>query len=68
MTEARNPPAVAINPDRVTVDGAGNVLVAAHGQGRLKRRRTWMPEPHIMLVDEVGYEELTTEQVIRPLG
>jgi hypothetical protein len=30
MIEAQNPHAVAINPDRVSVDGAGNVLVAAH--------------------------------------
>ena len=37
-------------------------LTRAREQGRLKRRLTWMRKPHIMLVDEVGYEELTKEQ------
>lgn len=31
-------------------------------QGRLKRRLTWLRKPHIILIDEVGYEELTKEQ------
>ena len=37
-------------------------LTRAREQGRLKRRLTWMRKPHIILVDEVGYEELTKEQ------
>jgi hypothetical protein len=32
------------------------------GTGRLRRRLTWMRKPHIILIDEVGYEELTREQ------
>lgn len=37
-------------------------LSRARQQGRLKRRLTWMRKPHIILIDEVGYEELTKEQ------
>jgi DNA replication protein DnaC len=37
-------------------------LSRAREQGRLKRRLTWMRKPHIVLIDEVGYEELTKEQ------
>jgi DNA replication protein DnaC len=37
-------------------------LTRAREQGRLKRRLTWMRKPHLMLIDEVGYEALTKEQ------
>ena len=37
-------------------------LSRAREQGRLKRRLTWIRKPHIILIDEVGYEELTKEQ------
>lgn len=32
-------------------------LSRAREQGRLRRRLTWMRKPHIILIDEVGYEE-----------
>lgn len=37
-------------------------LTRSREHGRLKRRLTWMRKPHIILIDEVGYEELTREQ------
>ena len=37
-------------------------LTRAREQNRLKRRLTWIRKPHIILIDEVGYEELTKEQ------
>lgn len=37
-------------------------LTNARAQGRLKRRLTWLRKPHLILVDEVGYENLTKEQ------
>jgi len=37
-------------------------LTNAREQGRLKRRLTWLRKPHLILVDEVGYENLTKEQ------
>ena len=37
-------------------------LTRAREQGRLRRRLTWMRKPHLILVDEVGYEELNKEQ------
>ncbi|TVQ28341.1 MAG: AAA family ATPase [Spirochaetaceae bacterium] len=37
-------------------------LTRSREQGRLKRRLTWIRKPHIILIDEVGYEELTKEQ------
>lgn len=37
-------------------------LVRAKEQNRLKRRLTWLRKPHVLLVDEVGYEPLTAEQ------
>lgn len=30
--------------------------------GRLKQKLTWFGKPHVLLVDEVGYENLTMEQ------
>ncbi len=37
-------------------------LTHAREQGRLKRRLTWLRKPHLILIDEVGYENLTKEQ------
>jgi len=37
-------------------------LVRAKEQNRLKRRLTWLRKPHVLVVDEVGYEPLTPEQ------
>ena len=37
-------------------------LTNAREQGRLKRRLTWLKKPHLILIDEVGYESLTQEQ------
>ncbi len=37
-------------------------MVRAKEQNRLKRRLTWLRKPHVLLVDEVGYEPLTAEQ------
>lgn len=34
----------------------------AREQGRLRRRLTWLRKPHLILIDEVGYETLTKEQ------
>ena len=37
-------------------------LNRAKEQNRLKRRLTWLKKPHIMLIDEVGYDQLGREQ------
>jgi len=37
-------------------------LTNAREQGRLKRKLTWLRKPHLILVDEVGYESLNQEQ------
>ena len=37
-------------------------LLKAREQNRLKRRLTWLKKPHVLLLDEVGYEPLTPEQ------
>jgi DNA replication protein DnaC len=37
-------------------------LVRAKEQNRLKRRLSWLRKPHVLVVDEVGYEPLTPEQ------
>jgi len=37
-------------------------LTNAREQGRLKRRLTWLKKPHVILIDEVGYESLSREQ------
>jgi len=37
-------------------------LTHAREQGRLKRRLTWLRKPHLILIDEVGYESLNREQ------
>jgi DNA replication protein DnaC len=39
-----------------------DILTKAKEQGRLKRKLTWMRKPHLMLIDEVGYEALSREQ------
>ena len=37
-------------------------LTRAKQQDRLRRKLTWMGKPHLMLIDEVGYQNLTSEQ------
>jgi DNA replication protein DnaC len=37
-------------------------LLHAREQNRLKRRLIWLRKPHVLLLDEVGYEPLTPEQ------
>jgi len=37
-------------------------LVLGRENNRLKRRLVWLRKPHLLLVDEVGYETLTPEQ------
>ncbi len=37
-------------------------LGRAREQGRLRRRLTWLRKPHVILIDEVGYESMTREQ------
>lgn len=37
-------------------------LLRARETGRLKRRLSWLKKPHLLLVDEVGYEPLSAEQ------
>ena len=37
-------------------------LLRAKETGRLKKRLNWLKKPNLLLVDEVGYEPLTSEQ------
>ena len=37
-------------------------LQKAREQGRLKRKLQWLCKPHVLLIDEVGYENLLPEQ------
>lgn len=37
-------------------------LTRAKESGRLKRKLKWIQKPHVLLIDEVGYENLTAEQ------
>jgi len=37
-------------------------MMRAKEQGRLKRRLTWLRKPHLLVIDEVGYEPLNPEQ------
>jgi DNA replication protein DnaC len=37
-------------------------LIRAREQGRLRKRLAWLKKPHVLLLDEVGYEPLTPEQ------
>jgi len=37
-------------------------LQKARDQGRLKRKLQWLCKPHVLLIDEVGYENLIPEQ------
>jgi DNA replication protein DnaC len=37
-------------------------LVRAKEQNRLKRKLIWFRKPHVLLIDEVGYEPLSAEQ------
>jgi DNA replication protein DnaC len=38
------------------------VLVRARAMNRLKRKLQWMKKPHVLVIDEVGYENLNPEQ------
>jgi DNA replication protein DnaC len=46
----------------LTCMDAIDVLQKAKDLSRLKRKLQWMKKPHVLLLDEVGYENLTTEQ------
>ena len=37
-------------------------LLKSREQGRLKRKLQWFVKPHVLLIDEVGYENLSPEQ------
>ncbi len=37
-------------------------LQRAREQGRLKRKLAWLRKPHVLVIDEVGYETLNREQ------
>jgi len=37
-------------------------LQRSREQGRLKNKLTWFGKPHVLLIDEVGYENLSSEQ------
>lgn len=37
-------------------------LTRAREAGRLKRKLIWLRKPHLLVIDEVGYESLTLEQ------
>ncbi|WP_083771440.1 IS21-like element helper ATPase IstB [Sediminispirochaeta smaragdinae] len=37
-------------------------LQRSRDQGRLKNKLTWFGKPHVLLIDEVGYENLNSEQ------
>lgn len=37
-------------------------LMHARAQNRLKRKLTWLKKPHVLVIDEVGYENYTAEQ------
>jgi DNA replication protein DnaC len=37
-------------------------LLRAKEQNRLKKRISWLRKPHVLLIDEVGYEPLSPEQ------
>lgn len=37
-------------------------LIRAKDQNRLKRKLDWFRKPHVLLIDEVGYEPLSPEQ------
>ncbi len=37
-------------------------LQRSRDQGRLKQKLTWFGKPHVVLIDEIGYENLTPEQ------
>ena len=37
-------------------------LRRSRDQGKLKNKLTWFGKPHVLLIDEVGYENLTPEQ------
>jgi len=39
-----------------------DTLQRAREQGRLRRRLTWLRKPHVLVIDEVGYESLNREQ------
>jgi DNA replication protein DnaC len=46
----------------VTSTGLMESLAHAKSQNRLKRKLSWLRKPHLLVIDEVGYENYTTEQ------
>ena len=46
----------------MTCRAAIESLLHAREQNRLKRRLAWLRKPHVLLLDEVGYEPLSPEQ------
>jgi len=49
-------------PTTPPVSTSSRTLVLARENNRLKRRLVWLRKPHLLLIDEVGYEKLTPEQ------
>jgi len=46
----------------MTCHDAIESLLRAREQGRLRKRLSWLRKPHVLLLDEVGYEPLSPEQ------
>lgn len=46
----------------LTCTDAIETLTRARETGRLKRKLKWLQKPHVLLIDEIGYENLTGEQ------
>jgi len=46
----------------MTCRDAVESLLKAREQNRLKKRLSWLRKPHVLLLDEVGYEPLSPEQ------
>ncbi len=46
----------------VTSTGIMENLAYAKAQNRLKRKLAWLKKPHVLVIDEIGYENYTLEQ------
>lgn len=46
----------------LTSTGLMESLTHARNQNRLKRKLSWLRKPHVLVIDEVGYENYTAEQ------
>lgn len=46
----------------VSSNGLIESLAHAKAQNRLKRKLAWLRKPHLLVIDEVGYENFTAEQ------